>query len=57
VLVEEVGLPICQVNCLEAELEGRYSELTDILATVKLQALLVLSISFLLCGQQYNPLE
>jgi hypothetical protein len=37
--VGEVELPICQVNCLEAELEGRYSEPTDTLATVKLQVL------------------
>jgi hypothetical protein len=37
--VGEVELPICQANCLEAELEGRYSGPIDTLAAVKLQAL------------------
>jgi hypothetical protein len=39
VLVEEVGLPICQAKYYEAELEGRCSESTDTAAAVKLQAL------------------
>jgi hypothetical protein len=39
VLVGEVGLPIYQANCLEAGLEGRYSEPTDTLTIVELQAL------------------
>jgi hypothetical protein len=37
--VGEIELPICQAKCLEAELEGCYSEPTDTLAAVKLQAL------------------
>jgi hypothetical protein len=36
VLVEEVGLPICQIYCLEMELEGHYSGPTDTAATVEL---------------------
>jgi hypothetical protein len=57
VLVGEVGLPIYQANYFEAELEGCYSGPTDTLAAVKLQALQMLSVSFLLGGRQYNPLE
>jgi hypothetical protein len=55
--VGEVELPIFQANYFEAELEGHYSEPTDTLAAVKLQALWVLSVSFPLCERQYNPLE
>jgi hypothetical protein len=39
VLVGVVGLPIYQANCLEVKLEGCYSEPTDTLTIVELQAL------------------
>jgi hypothetical protein len=51
VLVGEVELPICQINCLEAELEERCLEPTDTVATVELQALWVLFVSFPLYGR------